>query len=182
MRAVLLALLLAPACASGKRIHKQGSRQLAVRGSGGIAIPDSVGFRGDGDSDNVGIDATLHYFFLDDFSIGGSLGYRYYNQQESASALETQIVLRSFFWQTDEFGVSLDVWFGGSFSSSAVPTGGTSSNFLFSFGPAFEWRFSERTSLITGYYLSHISNGKGSVPENPAQNSHQFWIGIAWDW
>jgi len=176
-------VLLLTACTQGK-LHRQGEKQLAITGSVGIPAPSERSFRGTGESDNLGLNATLHYFVLPEISLGGGVGYRYYDQRNGgAHAAEALIVARSFLWQSDTMGVSLDVWFGGSFAEQATPWPfGTKNNYVFRFGPAFEWRFNENTSLVAGYYLSHISNGDGNTAKNPGQNDHQLWVGVSWSW
>ena len=47
----------------------------------------------------------------------------------------------------------------------------------------FEYPISEKSNLLFGYQWRHLSNGKGGDnPDNPTQNGHRFWVGVAFDW
>ena len=76
----------------------------------------------------------------------------------------------------------LDLFGGVGYYSRSVPENGRHTNFTLEFGPGLEWRVSEQVSLMLGYRLRHLSNAGGIVEDNPGQNDHRIWAGVAIDW
>lgn len=179
----LLVLVLCAACAGGR--HRKGDRQAVL--SAGFGEPmtgRSLGFLGHGEARNVGVAGGVQQFLADRWALGFQLGYRYYDQEGGAAhALEVEGTARHYLFEWRDVGFLFDFTGGGSFASRSIPPGGTDSNWIFGFGLTFEVPLSETTDLLFGYQWRHLSNGKGGdSPENPTQNDHRLWFGVALDW
>lgn len=183
MRTLLLLALTAAACTGGP--HRKGDRQAIFSASYGEPIGgESFGFVGHGDARNVGLAAAAQWFLLDRWAVGIRTGARYYDQTGGGViALEVEGTARHYLFELGSVGVLFEVTGGGQLSSRDVPPGGTNTNWVFGFGPTLEIPLGEETDLLAGYQWRHLSNGKGGdSPQNPTQNDHRLWIGVAIDW
>lgn len=180
---MLLLTMTAAACAGGR--HRQGDRQAVFSASFGEPIDGkSLGFTGHGEARNVGLAAAGQWFLRDRWAIGVQAGGRYYDQTGGAAfGLEIEGTARHYLFEWGPVGFLFEVSGGGQVASRDVPPGGTSLNWVFGFGPTVEVPLGETTDLLAGYQWRHLSNGKGGdSPENPTQNDHRLWIGVAIDW
>ena len=85
--------------------------------------------------------------------------------------------------EVGKVGILFEFSGGGMYGDRAVPPRGTDWNWVFGYGPTFELPLSDTADLLFGYQWRHLSNGLGSSsPENPSQNDHRVWLGIALDW
>lgn len=67
-------------------------------------------------------------------------------------------------------------------SNRSVPEGGSHTNFTQDAGLGLELRLADNVSWMTGYRLRHVSNGNVFGGENPSQNDHQAYMGVAFSW
>jgi len=184
MRTLMLLLAMTGAACHGGR-HLKGDRQAVFSGSFGEPIEGkSLGFVGHGVARNLGLAAGSQWFLMDRWAVGVQAGGRYYDQTGGAVfALEIEGTARHYLFELGPVGVGFEVSGGGQVSSRDVPPGGTSYNWVFGFGPTLEIPLGEETDLLAGYQWRHLSNGKGGEsPENPTQNDHRIWVGVAIDW
>lgn len=180
---LLLALLSGVACNGGP--HRKGDRQAIFTADySEPMLGESLGFEGHGDARNTGANAGVQWFLKDRWAVGVRTGLRYYDQTGGAvAAWEVEFTARHYFFEIGKLSCGLDVTGGGSLASRNVPPGGTSTNWIWGFGPMFEYPLSEKADLLFGYQWRHLSNGKGGDnPDNPTQNGHRFWIGVGFDW
>lgn len=180
---VLLLVLAAAACKGGP--HRKGDRQAVFSGSIGEPMQgDSLGFVGHGDARNIGLAAASQWFLMDRWAVGVQVGGRFYHQTGGdVIALEVEGTARHYLFEIGSVGFLFEVTGGGQVASRDVPPGGTSYNWAFGFGPTLEIPLGEETDLLAGYQWRHLSNGKGGdSPENPTQNDHRLWVGVAIDW
>ncbi|MHC4958169.1 MAG: hypothetical protein ACYTGN_07310 [Planctomycetota bacterium] len=182
-RLVALALLLACAACHGGP-HKRGEEQAIFRADVSEPISGtSLGFEGMGDARNVGVGAGFQAFVLDRWAIGGSMGLRYFDQSGGGvAAFDLEFTARHYLFEVGKLGVIFEFNGGRSIATEQYPPGGTTGNWIFGFGPTFEYPLGDRTSLLLGYQWRHLSNGKGNVPENPTQNDHRVWAGVGIKW
>lgn len=64
--------------------------------------------------------------------------------------------------------------------SHPFPAGGSAVNGYLRAGGGLRADLTSRTGLEAGYHLSHLSNGGGLVPGNPAYNGHGFFLNLRW--
>lgn len=178
-----------PFCGCTGGLHHKGQQQFTVLGSydhsikGEVIWPD-----GDGRGDNAGVALGYNYFTADRFSVGAALTpYRNYNQSDGdAYAGEFQIALRYYFAEFDvaetPVGLYAELTGGLMQSGPSVPEDGTHTNFTQDSGLGFEVKLSDNVSWISGYRLRHESNGYVFGQDNPSQNDHQVYTGIAISW
>lgn len=178
---------LLPGCAGG--LHRAGEHQVTLLGSYGHPIKgDVIWPDGEGRAGNAGVALAYNYFATDRLSVGGAITpYRNYNQSDGdAWAGEFQIALRCHFAEgkvgETPVGVFGELLGGLMQSSRSVPEAGTHTNFTQDAGLGIEFKLSENVGWITGYRLRHISNGQAFGGENPSQNDHQVYTGIAISW
>ena len=179
----LLVLFGAIACHGGH--HKKGDRQIVLTADySEPTLGHSLGFKGHGDARNVGTNAGVQWFMEDRWALGVRTGLRYYDQTGGAvGAWEVEFTARHYLFEIGEMSLGFDVTGGGSLATSDIPPGGTSTNWIWGFGPIFEYPIDDKTDLLFGYQWRHLSNGKGGDnPDNPTQNGHRFWVGVAFDW
>lgn len=181
MRVGMLVVLLVCAACSGGR-HRRGDQQAIFSASFDEPISGrSLGFDGHGDARNAGVAAAGQWFLRDRWALGVRTGYRYYDG--GTHALELEATARHYLFEAGPVGFLFEVTGGGSFASDEVPPGGTPVNWIWGFGLTFEVPLADTTDLLLGYQWRHLSNGRGgSAPDNPTQNDHRVWVGVALDW
>ena len=170
-------------CVGGR--HKKGDRQAVFSASFGEPISGkSLGFQGNGDARNVGVAAGSQWFLMDRWAVGVQTGLRYYHQTGgSAVAFELEGTARHYLFEIGPVGFLFEFNGGGQIASREVPPGGTDINWIFGFGPTIEIPLGDKTDLLIGYQWRHLSNGRGGgEPDNPSQNDHRIWAGVALDW
>ena len=187
--AVAFAVLLMPAIACTGGIHQKGENQFGISGSFGTAIKgQAVWPDGDGRADNAGVTLDYHRFVADRLAIGGAIvPYRNYNLSGSDSTTgEFQLGVRYYFFEFDALGKPVALYgqlTGGIMNGSrSVPEEGTHTNFTQDSTLAMEVKLTENLSWQTGYRLRHLSNGYIFGSENPSQNDHQVFTGLAITW
>lgn len=180
-------LTLQAGCAGG--IHRRGEQQLSLLGSFGTPIKgQAVWPDADGRADNAGVALGYSYFAADRFAVGAALTpYRNYNQSDGdAHAGEFQVALRYYFADFELLDTPIGLFaeaLGGIMQSSrSVPPDGSGANFTQDTGLGIEVKLGEGVSWITGYRLRHVSNGYLFSQDNPSQNDHQAYTGIAFSW
>lgn len=178
-----------PCLACNGGMHQKGEHQIGVAGTFGHAIKgQAIWPDGDGRADNAGVTVDYHYFVTDRLALGGAVvPYRNYNiAGRDAYAGEFQLGLRYYFFEFDLLDKPLGFYGelkGGLMQSSrSVPEEGTHTNFSQDSTLGVEWRLTENVSWQTGYRLRHVSNGYIFGSENPSQNDHQVFTGIAITW
>jgi hypothetical protein len=72
-----------------------------------------------------------------------------------------------------------ELGFGGLFTSSPVPEGTQSANFIGHGGFGIRWRPAARASVVTAWRFQHISNGNRLLT-NPGVNAQVVWVGASW--
>lgn len=184
----LLALAVSTSGCTGG-LHRKGENMVGVSGSFGHAIKgQAIWPDGDGRADNAGVTIDYHRFVADRFAIGGAIvPYRNYNLSGSDSTTgEFQLGVRYYFFEFDALGRPVALYgqlTGGLMNGSrSVPEEGTHTNFTQDSTLALEMKLSDHISWQTGYRLRHLSNGYIFGDENPSQNDHQVFTGLAITW
>lgn len=175
-------------CAGG--IHRHGEQQFAVTGSYGFPIQgDSIWPEGKGEAENIGVSTAYRYFLRDRLAVGAAITpYRKYIQSDGDStATELQVGLRYFFWEFDiadrPIGLFAEALGGLMYSTTSVPEAGSNTNFTQDTGVGFEMRVTDVISWVGGYRYRHLSHGHiFAGGDNPGQNDHQVYTGIAITW
>lgn len=182
-----LCCLLLAGCEGG--IHRRGEQQLSLVGTWGHPIKDDVGWPdGEGRAEDAAAVLGYHYFVADRFAVGAAITpYRIYNQSDGdAWTGELQLGVRYFFLDFDvgdvPVGLFAEVWGGMFHGPRSVPESGSHTNFTQDTGAGFEARLTENVSWITGYRLRHLSNWGAFGNDNPSQNDHTVFTGIAISW
>lgn len=170
----------------GGGLHRRGDRQIAVQANYGKAIVGTsyLGFIGGGAADNAGLTLSYHHFVEDRVAVSGSVSYRYFDQSDGpVHAAELEVGLRFLFLEFDTIAFSFDIYVGGMVGTRSVPGAGSHGNFLFGIGPTMEIQLSKKLSVLLGYQFRHLSNAGGfKDPDNPTQNDHRFYAGVAIPW
>lgn len=176
-----------PACSGG--MHHKGQHQIGVVGSFGHAIKGETPWHdGDGRADNAGVEVDYHYFFEDRFAFGGKIvPYRNYNLSGKDSTTgEFQLSAKYYFFEFNVLekpvGLFGEIAGGLMQGSLSVPEEGSHTNFTQDTTLGLEWQLSDNVAWQAGYRFRHISNGYIFSNENPAQNDHQVFTGIAITW
>ena len=180
-----VALLPLLGCSGG--IHYRGEHQLSLLGSYGEPISGQALYWPDaeGRARNGGVTVGYGYFAQDRLQLlATATPYRNYNQSDGDVATgEIQIGFRYFFAEFDlaekPFGLYAEVLGGLLYGAQSVPEEGSNFNFTQDAGLGFELRLNKHISWVTGYRLRHLSNGNFFNDDNPAQNDHQVYSGIA---
>ena len=183
MRFAPLLLLAAVSCHGG--LHRQGDRQIVFTGDLNEPIDGrSLGFDGNGDARNLGANAGVQWYAADRIAFGVRTGLRYYDQSGGgAGAWEVEGTLRHWFFELGKVSCGFEMTGGGSLATRNVPPGGTALNWIWGFGVVFDYPLSEKSDLLFGYHWRHLSNGRGGdAPDNPTQNDHRLFVGVAFDW
>jgi hypothetical protein len=186
MRLRFLALILSATCGAchGGR-HAKGDRQAVFAASYGEPIEGrSLGFEGKGEARNLGLSAASQWFLMDRWAVGVLAGYRYYDQTGGAAhAFSVEATARHYLFEWGPVGFLFEMTGGGQYASRDVPPGGTPLNWTWGFGPTFEVPLSDTTDLLFGYQWRHVSNARGGgAVDNPTQNDHRLWVGVAVNW
>lgn len=180
------AMLLA-GCHGG--VHKKGEQQFTVSGSYGEPFGEGFGYNG---GDGTGQDAalTLGYgrFLEDRVAVSAHVTpYRIYNQDGGdIYAGELQLGLRYYFWELDvlskPMGFFAEVYGGLLYGARSIPERGSNFNFTQQTGVGLEWRLYDRWSWFAGYRMRHLSNCHLFDDDNPSQNEHSVYTGVAFTW
>ena len=172
-------------CLSGG-LHRRGDQQIVVHANYGKAIvgTSSLGFIGGGTADNAGLTLSYDQFVEDRVAVSSSVSYRYFDQSDGpVHAAELEVGLRFFFFEFETVAFSFDIYIGGMVGTRSVPLNGSHGNFLLGIGPTMEIQLSKKLSVLLGYQFRHLSNAGGfRDPDNPTQNDHRFYAGVAIPW
>jgi hypothetical protein len=183
----LLAILLGAGCAGG--IHRRGEQQVAVQSTYADPFRDHpVWGIGRGKAQNWSVGAGYGYFLADRCALLAAVTpLRVFDADgEDVRAAEFQLGIRAFVLEFHTGSAPTALYFevlgGRMWADDPVPPAGTEDNWTQDFGTGFEWRLSDRTSLLLGYRLRHFSNGKGSGSDNPSQNENVVLGALAFTW
>jgi hypothetical protein len=180
----MIALSACAGCHGG--LHRQGEHQMAVTGSFGTPIEgDVIWPDGDGRADNAGVTLGYGYYVRDRLAvIAAGTPYRNYNQSDGdVYTGEFQLGVRYHFVNFCIGDVPVGLYaeaIGGIMAGSAsVPEEGSHANFTQDTGVGIEVQLMDGVQWMTGYRLRHLSNGYIFGSENPSQNDHHIYTGIA---
>lgn len=183
LAATLVSAFLTAGCAGGAFLP--GERLVSVTGSYGSPTT-SAGLwpAAQGQAENVAVAAEYGHFVRDRLEVAAAAALRRYDQAgQGVTAAEIQFGARyhfvSFALGTIPAGFYGEVFAGIQSGSRAVPERGSKTNFTQDTGFGFELRVAPRARWITGYRFKHLSNGEIFGDENPSQNDHQLYTGIA---
>ena len=167
-------------------LHRAGEHQLSVTGSFGTAIKGNVVWpAGDGRADNAGLTIGYGYYLRDRLAlVAAGTPWRNHNQRDGdVYSGEFQLGLRYHFLEFDvcdrPVGLYAEIMGGIMAGDASVPEGGSHANFTQDTGVGFEVQLAEGVNWMTGYRLRHLSNGYIFGQENPSQNDHHVYTGIA---
>lgn len=184
MAVLALAAFGAAGCHGG--LHRQGEHQLSVSGSFGTPIKgDVIWPDGDGRADNAGVTLDYGYYVRDRLSVvAAGTPYRNYKQSDGdVYTGEFQLGLRYHFFDFNVADVPVGLYaeaLGGIMAGSkSVPEEGSHANFTQDTGVGVEVQLMDGVQWTTGYRLRHVSNGYIFGSENPSQNDHHVYTGIA---
>lgn len=187
MRGAFWILLAFAGCNGG--LHRRGERQAEVLASYGIPVGDgALWWNGSGEARNAGLSVNSQWLVRDRVAItAGLTPIRVYQQQgETLYQAEIQAGARYYAWEFEIAGAPIalygEVLGGTSYASEPFPPGGRHWNLSMDIGGGFEIHLSKRLRWMVGYRLRHQSDGRGSIPENPGQNDHLVYTGIAIPW
>ncbi len=170
-------------------MHQKGDQQITFMGSYGEPFNEGFVWNGaDGTGQNGAFTVGYNYF-LDDriaLMINGT-PYRIYNQSDGdIYAGEFQMGFRYYFFEFDllekPLGLYAEMLGGLTYGSNSIPEEGSNFNFTHDTGAGFEWQLSDNVSWISGYRLKHLSNGNFFNDDNPSQNEHHVYTGLAVSW
>lgn len=183
---LLIVLTLIPMIGCTGGIHRKGDQQISVVGVYGHPIKgDAIWPGGDGEAENGGVTASYHYYFADRFAFATNLTpYRNYSQTNGDIPTgEFSLGVRYMFAEFDIFsrpiGLFAEANGGLMYAAKSVPPGGANTNFTQETGLGFEYRITDAISCVGGYHLRHVSDGYLFATENPSQNDHSVFMGIA---
>jgi hypothetical protein len=176
---------MAAGCTGG--LHREGDRQITLVGSYGEPIKDAALWYASelGRGQNTALELGYNHFFEDRLAfMVGLTPYKIFNQSDGdVYAAEFQIGFRWYFWEFDLGSVPVGLFgeiLGGVMQAAkSVPEEGSHFNFTQDTGLGFEAQFTDRISWIGGYRMKHLSNAQINGYNNPAQNDHHFYTGIA---
>jgi len=181
---VPIALLPLFGCDGG--MHRRGQHQVSLTGSYGRAIKgETIWHDGDGRAENTGVTLGYNYFLRDRGALLVALTPgRVYNQTDrDVYAGEYQMGFRYYFWETDlldaPLGLFAEILGGVAYGARSIPENGSNLNFTQDTGVGFEWQLADNVSWISGYRFKHLSNGDLFNDDNPAQNDHHVYTGVA---
>ncbi len=187
LAAPLLTAAMMLGCTGG--LHRAGQQQVSLSGSFGHAIKGDVLWPyGLGRADNAGVTLGYHYFTADRWALGVAVTpYRSFNQLGvDSEAAELQLGARYYFAEFDAGGLPVglfaEMWGGMLTANHPTPPAGSHTNFTQNTGLGFEVQLSEHISWISGYHLRHMSNCYVFGEDNPSQNDHFVFTGLAFAW
>jgi hypothetical protein len=124
--------------------------------------------------------ATAHYYFGDDVSVGIELqGYYVDQPDEDTAILGGGPLLRWHFFEQPRYSLFVDGGVGASIADAEVPQGGTHFNWTGKGGVGATIELREDLHLVGGARFFHISNGNlHGRDENPSQDGIQYWLGV----
>jgi opacity protein-like surface antigen len=170
-------------------LHEKGEQRIRVVGSYGEPIRSGIAYNaGRGTGQNAALTIGYDRFVTDRLALMvDGTPYRIYNQDEGdVYTGEFQVGVRYYFWEFDVFGTAGAMYgemLGGiMLGSNSVPEEGHTFNFTQDTGLGFEFELNERISLNTGYRMKHLSNGGMFNDDNPSQNDHHVYVGVAISW
>ena len=182
-----IALCLVAGCNGG--LHHKGEQRFSVIGSYGEPFNESFVWKGgDGSGQEAALTLGYDYFLEDRLALIGTVTpYRIYNQSDGDTyAGEIQLGLRYYIWEFELFSTPGAVYgemLGGvTYGSRSIPEEGSSFDFTQDTGLGMEMQISDDVSWFTGYRLKHLSNGNFFNDDNPAQNEHFVYLGVAFSW
>lgn len=190
VRNFLLGLLLY--CVAGCKggLHREGDGQVEVLGSVGIPVKGdfALWWRGEGEAKNAALSVNYQHFVRDRVTVtAGLTPLRLYDQEgDTVYQAEFQAGTRYYPWEFPAWKTPValygEVLGGVSWASEPIPPIGSDWNLSLEMGLGFEIHLSDRLRWMVGYRLRHLSNGHGNVPENPGQNDHLLYTGLAFPW
>ena len=140
---------------------------------------------GEGRAQNAGATIAYNYFTADRFALtAAGTPVRIYAQDDGdIYAGEFQLGVRYYFADFEigekPIGLYAEALGGLMQSAKSVPETGSHTNFSQDTGVGFEVLLSDQISWIGGYRLRHISNGDMFGEDNPSQNDHMVYTGLA---
>lgn len=181
-------LVLLAGCTGG--LHRQGQQQLGVTGSWGHPISGEVIWPdGAGRAENEGATLSYSYYPSDRWAVmvAGSPYRRYVQTDGDVYAGELEVGVRYHFWEFDiadvPVGLHVEALGGLMTGSRSIPENGAMTNFTQSTGIGFEVHLDKHLSWLGGYRLRHLSHGHvWTGGENPSQNDHHIYTGLAFTW
>jgi len=192
MRGWLLLLLAGAGCATGPagpaglpRRARRGEQRLEIAVSYGIPDDDRVlWWDSVNEAPNAGLSVLYGRFLRDRLALlAGGTPVRIYDQDGDAVWLgEIQLGLRFYAWARGPVAFYLEGLGGLALARRRIPPDGTKGNFTADLGLGVEYPLDDRRSLVAGYRISHLSNGRGNVSTNPGQDDHELYVGFAWRW
>ncbi len=171
-------------CSGG--FHRKGDVQFSVTGTYGHAIKGETPWtdaKGRGDSASVSL--GLNYFVEDRLALMAELTpMRIFNQSDAdAYSYELSLGARYHFLEFDigPMPVSMygEIMGGFMHGLNSIPEEGSNFNFTQDTGVGVELKLADNVSWVTGYRFQHLSNGNFFNDDNPSQNDHQVYTGLA---
>ncbi len=181
---VMTLTVLLAGCSGG--LHRKGDMQFSMTGTYGHAIKGETPWtdaKGRGDSASASL--GLNYFIEDRLALMAELTpMRIFNQSDGdAYTYELSLGARYHFLEFDiaAMPVSLygEIMGGFMHGNDSVPEEGSNFNFTQDTGVGIEMKLAENVSWVTGYRFQHLSNGNFFNDDNPSQNDHQVYTGVA---
>lgn len=163
-------------------LRADAAERFGAHGTNWWSVGGGVGFTAS-DTDFSGR-LTWHHFLADDFEVNVTAGGWYHDQEDENAASGS--LSFGFRWHAltdahdDRWSVYLDTGVGLLVSADAVPSGGTSYNFIPRAGIGATWRLGDSPArLDVGIRWQHISNASTrGTDQNPARDAAMVTLGV----
>ena len=170
-------------------LHYEGERRFSIMASYGEPLTEGIVWNaGHGTGQNAALTVGYEHFLTDRLALLGNLTpYRVYNQGDAdVYAGEFQLGLRYYLWEFDllskAWATYVEVLGGITYGARSIPEEGSSFNFTQDTGVGLEMQITDGVSWFSGYRLKHLSNGNLFNDDNPSQNDHFVYTGLAISW
>lgn len=162
-----------PGAPSVEPFGTKGTWRWTIQGAGGFEFDD--------DSNAFGlVGFGVSYFVVDDVSLDGELNGMFFSQagDQDPAGLNANLLLRWHFFTRDTWSIYVDGGAGLLVTTDDVPDGASSFNFTPQIGLGASVELNDRTRLMTGVRLHHLSNAN-TDRNNPGRDSLLGYVGLS---